>query len=311
MAKLQYFDPKTNEWKTVGAPEQPPELPEVSAADNGKVLKVVGGVWAIGNDLTSDTDYENIARQNLTGKVMVCLGDSYTVGMANQLSALATKYGMIIDNRGYVGATICWRSSDPNRRIYNIADTVVSDYTTGKVIGDVTYTSDDVGLITFMGGANDYNAIANWIGTGIHETDKSTIYGSLNHIFNTLQETFTNAKIICITQPSFWSLVKSDITTDAQAQELGFDNLAELQVMSDVQFSNFSQAMKEEAVKNIAWAYGIHVCDMFHDFPPVSNPVNRTTYWQNDKLHLTTAGYNLVASGLDKSIVDVFGKGIA
>lgn len=255
--------------------------------------------------------YEDIAKTALTGKVLVALGDSYTVGMTSQLSALATKYGMVIDNRGYIGATICWRSTDSERRMYNTADTIVSDYTTGKVIGDVTYTADDVGLITFMGGANDYNAIANWIGTGIHETDKTTIYGSLNHIFNTFQETFTNAKIICITQPSSWGLVKSDITTDADAQELGFDNLSELQVMSDVQFSNYTMAMKEEAVKNIAWAYGIYVCDMFHDFPPVSNPVNRATYWQNDKLHLTATGYNLVASRLDNSIVDVFGKGMS
>lgn len=311
MAKLLYYDAVSGTWKVVGAPAQPPELPEVTEADNGKVLKVIDGNWQIGTDLVSETDYESIARERLTGKVMVCLGDSYTVGMANQLSALATKYGMIIDNRGYVGATICWRSTAPARRMYNTADTIVSDYTTGKVIGDVTYTADDVGLITFMGGANDYNAINNWIGTGVHETDKSTIYGSLNHIFGSFLETFVNAKIICITQPSFYSVLKSTITTDAQAQELGFENLAELQVMSDVQFSNFCQAQKEKAVKDIAWYYGIPVVDMFADFPSVNNPVNRETYWQNDKLHLTTAGYNIVAAGLDKSIVDVFGKGIA
>lgn len=250
---------------------------------------------------------EDVAKEKLTGKVLLVIGDSYTVGMSSQLSALATKYGMIIDNVGYVGATISWRSSASARRLYNIVDTAVSAYTSGKTISGTTYHASDVGIVHFMGGANDGNGIDSWIGTGIHETDKSTIYGSLNHIFSTLQETFTGATIICTTQPSFWSLTVSSVTTDAQAQELGFADLAELQGMNDVQYSNYCQCMKEKAVRDIAAAYSIPIVDMFHEFPPVNNPTNRTTYWQNDKLHLTSAGYNLISSAIDKKIVELFG----
>lgn len=257
-------------------------------------------------DVGNSKEYrEAQAKTALTGKVWIALGDSYTVGMGSQLSTIASKYGMILDNRGKVSATISYRSTDSARRLYNIADTVVSNYTNGYAISGTTYHASDVGIITFMGGANDGSAIESWIGTGIHETANTTIYGSLNHIFSVLQETFTNAKIICVTQPSFYSLAVSDVTTDESAQGLGFDDLAELQVMSDVQYSNYCMAQKENAVRNIAWAYGIPVLDMFNEFPSVNNPTNRTTYWQNDKLHLTTAGYDIVADGIDKKIVEV------
>jgi len=265
------------------------------------IYDVDGNVIATGGS----EDCEAVAKEKLTGKVLIAIGDSYTVGMSNQLSALATKYGMIIDNRGKVSATISWRSSDSARRIYNIVDTVVSEYTSGVTISGSTYHADDVGIITFMGGANDGNGIANWLGTGIHETDKSTIYGSLHHIFSSLLKTFTKATLICVTQPSFYSLTTSGVSTDAQAQEIGFDDLAEVQGLDDVQYSNYCQAMKETAVKNSAWLYGIPVVDMFTEFPPVTNPENRTKYWNSDKLHLTADGYTYVANAVEKKMVSI------
>ena len=268
-----------------------------------EIYDVSGNAIAVGGGGSAD-----VAKEKLTGKVLIAIGDSYTAGMSTQYTALATKYGMIIDNRGVVSATISWRSTDSNRRIYNIVDTIVSDYTTGKTINGTTYTRDDVGIITFMGGANDGSGIDAWIGTGVHETDKSTIYGSLNHIFSVLHENFTKATVICITQPSFYNAEVSNLSTDAQAQEQGFANLAEAQVFGDVQYSNYLQGMKESAVKNIAWYYGVPLVDMFNEFPPVTNPANRTKYWNNDKLHLTTDGYNFVASGIDKKIIELFGQ---
>ena len=251
---------------------------------------------------------EEVARERLSGKILIALGDSYTAGMRSQLSALASRYNMIIDNRGVVSATISYRNTTPNKRMFNIADTIVTDYTSGKTIDGTTYYTDDVAIITFMGGANDGSIISSWIGTGIQETDKTTIYGSLNHIFNVFRETFTKSEIICITQPSNYAILKSSVSTDAGAQELGFTDLAELQVMSDVQFSNYCHAIKEEAVKAITWPYGVKVVDMYYEFPSILNPSNRANYWQNDKLHLTTAGYNLIANALNYKIIELFGQ---
>lgn len=267
-----------------------------------------------GNEIVSggggggdSTDHAAEAKKKLQGKVWIAIGDSYTVGMKTQIASLATKYGMIIDNRGKVSATISMRSSDAARRIYNITNTVISNYTSGYTISGETYTVDDVGLVTFMGGANDGAGIEAWIGTGAHETANTTIYGSLNYIFNALTETFTKAKIFCVTQPANFATAISSLTTENYAKELGFDDLAEAQVMDDYQFSNYLHANKEAAVKDSAWRYGLEIVDMFHDFPPIENPSNRSAYWSSDKLHLTSAGYTLVANGIDKKILEVFG----
>ena len=261
-----------------------------------------------GDTVASDSGGSSgVAKEKLTGKVLIAIGDSYTAGMNTQYTSLATKYGMILDNRGVVSATISYRGTDSYRRIYNIVGTIITDYTNGKEINGTTYYADDVGVITFMGGANDGAGIDAWIGTGVHETDKSTIYGSLNYIFSSLRETFTKATLICITQPSFYNSQVSGLSTDAQAQEQGFADLAEAQVFDDVQYTNYLEGMKESAVRNSAWYYGVPLVDMFNEFPPVTNPDNRTTYWNNDKLHLTTAGYNLIAAAIEKKIVDLVG----
>lgn len=47
---------------------------------------------------------------------------------------------------------------------------------------------------------------------------------------------------------------------------------------------------------------------MFNEFPAVNNPLNRSLYWQSDKLHLTKAGYDLVANAIDKKIARVYGE---
>lgn len=271
------------------------------------IYDVNGNVIDTGHD---QAYYEDIAKTALTGKVMICVGDSYTVGMGTQLSAIATKYGMIIDNRGVVSATISMRSSDSSRRMVNIVNTIVSDYTTGKVISGTTYHASDVGVITFMGGANDGAAIAAWIGAqGECTTDNTTIYGALNYMFNKLLSTFTAAKIIVTTQPANYATTVSSVASDASAQELGFANLAAVQVFDDYQLSNTLHGNKEKAVKDSAWYYGLYLVDMFKEFPSMMVASNRSTYWQNDKLHLTTAGYNLVAAGIDGKIVDIFGRG--
>lgn len=254
---------------------------------------------------------EATARIALTGKVWIAIGDSYTAnwkdGMGQtHLPALANKYGAVLDNRGVGSATISWRENDSNRRMPNIVDTVVSNYTNGKTISEHTYYASDVALITFMGGTNDD---AGWIGKDIHDTDKNLdIYGALNYIFSNLLKTFTSAKIICITQPPAYAGLISGVATDARAQELGFTNMAALQNLTDVEFCNILHTSKENAVRDAAILYGIPMADVCYEFPTMLSAENRSTYWLSDKLHLTSAGYDIIASAIDKKIVNLFGQ---
>jgi lysophospholipase L1-like esterase len=250
---------------------------------------------------------ESAAKQALTGKVWIAIGDSYTVGMSSQLSTIASKYGMVIDNRGKVGATISMRSTDAARRLYNIVNAIISDYTNGYTIGGATYYASDVAVISFMAGANDGAGIDAWIGTGQHETANTTIYGSLNYIFDNLWKTFTASKIICVTQPANYATAVSSLSSDEDARNYGFDDLEEARGMDDYQYSNYLHANKEAAVRDIAWRYGLELVDMYHDFPSMMVPANRSTYWNSDELHLTTAGYNLVAKAIEKRIVSIYG----
>lgn len=246
-------------------------------------------------------DYTTV-KEALNGKVMLCLGDSYIVYMNSLLSSLASKYGMAYDGRGVVSSTITNQGTSP---MVTRVDTIVSDYESGYTIDSESYSATDVGVVVFMGGANDGFGVNTYIGTGTHETDKSLIYGACNYIFNQLMQTFTNAIFICITQPANYNRTVSSITSDATAQILGFDDLAELQVMDDYQFSNFSMAQKEKAVKDTAWVYGWDILDMFNEFPSMLNPSNRSVYWSTDKIHLTTAGYNIISKALDNKIVEI------
>lgn len=247
------------------------------------------------------------AKTALSGKVLIALGDSYTVGMTNQYKALADTFGMAIDNRGLIASPIAYRPDMSARSFTLRADDIISDYSNGRTIDGETYYADDVALISFMGGANDGESDFR-IGTGPNDTDNSKIYGALHHIFSSLQSTFTKAKIICILQPTNYIGTATNVSTDAQAQELGFDNLSQARSMDDMQFSTYLMSRKEGVVREMAWRYQIPLVDMFTGFPPVCNALNRSAYWQNDKLHLTTAGYNLVAEAIERKIVDVFGQ---
>jgi len=250
---------------------------------------------------------EETAKNRLTGKVMINLGDSYTKGMQSSLATLATKYGMVADNRGVVSSSICGDTSGNKgfNPMWSRANTIVSDYASGYTINGTSYTASQVAIITFMGGANDGYGVETWIGTGIHETSKETIYGACNHIFNVLAENFPNAKLICITQPAHYNLTVASISDDATAQTLGFENLAELQQFDDIQLSAYSMAQKENAVRNTANMYGWNIIDMFKDMPTIFNPSNRAAYWNSDKLHLSTGGYALIINALEKKIVEL------
>ena len=241
---------------------------------------------------------EELAKARLTGKVMINFGDSYTNNMSSLCSTLATKYGMVADNQGTNGATVI--GNFPTK-----ANDVVTAYTNGRTIGGVTYHAEDVAFITFMGGANDGAGINTYIGTGLSDTSTSHIYGACHSIFNLFAKTFTNAKIIVIAQPSNYNQSVSSFTTEAQATALGFASLADLQRLDDYQLSEYMMYNKEKAIMEVAKAYSFPLIDMFSNFPSMLNPANRTAYWQSDKIHVNTAGSQLIVNALEKKIVEL------
>lgn len=50
VANVSLIPDMINKIATVAATATAPELPKVTAADNGKVLKVASGKWAVGTD---------------------------------------------------------------------------------------------------------------------------------------------------------------------------------------------------------------------------------------------------------------------
>lgn len=50
VANISLIPDMINKIATVAATATAPELPKVTAADNGKVLKVASGKWAVGTD---------------------------------------------------------------------------------------------------------------------------------------------------------------------------------------------------------------------------------------------------------------------
>lgn len=250
---------------------------------------------------------EKRAKQELAGKVWIAMGDSFTVGMKTQFENLAAKYGMVVDNRGIVSSSICgdYDSSTGEGRgfkpMWKRTKELLTQYTEGYTLNDVTYTIEDVGLITFMGGANDAFSKSKWLGEyGTATMDTYYIYGALNSIFNDFLTGFPNAKVIVITQPGYFNQTIDSTVTDEIAQLWGFKDSAAYQSMTHVQFANYGMDKKQEAVREMAKVYHLHVVDANRAFPNVFYEKNQTTYWTPDKLHLTGEGYQFVADMLDE-----------
>ena len=242
------------------------------------------------------------------GGVMLTLGDSYTAMMKDEyFTPFAVKHGLIQDNRGLGSSTIAGDSEGTvgNHPFWVRLDEAIAQYKAdgGYLIDGKAYTCDDVKLITFMGGTNDWNTTndtINRLGTGINNTDKTTIYGACNYIFRTLLSTFNNADIVVILQPVHWAY--SIPTEEKDATDVGFKTLLEAQGMTDAQYSSYIVTRKEIIVKEVAEKYGLAICDCcFNWYSPI-NPTNATKYWQEDKLHLTNAGWNEIIKRLEHTV---------
>ena len=214
------------------------------------------------------------------GGVMLTLGDSYTTYMNTPyFNPFAAKHGLVQDNRGLASSTIAG-SEDCVTVGYHAfwvrLDEAIAEYQAGHTIGDTTYTCDDVKLITFMGGANDWTTVD--ASQGIdrigdrNSTNKEQLYGACDYIFNTLLTTFPNADIVVILQPS-----------------------------SEAKGNNIMQ-LKEGIVREMAERYGLPICDCIFEWYNPSNPNEATKYWQSDKLHLTAEGHQAVIDKLEKVV---------
>ena len=214
--------------------------------------------------------------------VMLTLGDSYTAYMKNHFNAFATKHGLVQDPRGLASSTIAG-SEDGVTVGYHAfwvrLNETIAQYQAdgGYTIGDTAYTCDDVKLITFMGGANDWTTVdesqgINRIGSGRDETNKETLYGALNYIFPTLLSTFPNADVVVILQPS--------------NPKKGVQNMY----------------LKESIVREMAELYSLPIVDCCFNWHQHTNALDKAKYWQSDELHLTSAGHDEVIADLEKCV---------
>ena len=214
------------------------------------------------------------------GGVMLTLGDSYTTYMNTlYFDPFAAKHGLVQDNRGLPSSTIAG-SEDGSTVGYHAfwvrLNEAIAEYQAGHTINGTTYNLDDVKLITFMGGANDWTTVD--ASQGIdrigdrNSTNKEQLYGACDYIFNTLLSTFPNADIVVILQPS-----------------------------SEIKGNNIMQ-LKEGIVREMAERYGLPICDCIFEWYNPSNPTEAAKYWQSDKLHLTAEGHQAVIDKLEKVV---------
>lgn len=211
------------------------------------------------------------------GGVMFALGDSYTAMGSSYFSAFAEKHGLVCDNRGLASSTIAGTTDGTvgYHPFWSRLDTAVAEYASGKTINGTAYTAEDVKLVTFMGGANDWFTVDKEQGIdrlGNPESeDKAQLYGACKYIFATLLSAFPNADIVVILQPS---------------------NLARI----------FGHWQKESIVREMAELYGLPICDCCFEWYHPGNAEDLATYWQSDELHMTDAGNTAIFEKLEKVV---------
>lgn len=218
-------------------------------------------------------------KKDYGGGVMIALGDSYTSMGASYFSAFAEKHGLVCDNRGLASSTIAGTTDGTvgYRPFWSRLDTAIAEYQAdgGHTINETAYTCEDVKLVIFMGGANDWFTVDETQGIdrlGNPESeDKAQLYGACKYIFATLLANFPNADIVVILQPS---------------------NLARI----------FGHWQKESIVREMAELYGLPICDCCFEWYNPGNADDLATYWQSDELHMTDAGNQAIFDKLEKTV---------
>lgn len=219
------------------------------------------------------------------GGVMFALGDSYTAMGHTYFTAFAQAHGLVCDNRGVGSSTIAGSTVNAvgYKPFHERLDAAIAEYQAGYTIDGVTYHPEDVKLVTFMGGANDWSTVdtsqgIDRLGTPESE-DKEQLYGACKYIFATLLATFPNADIVVILQPS---------------------NLARV----------FAHWQKERIVRDMAELYSLPVCDCCFEWYNPTNPNDLATIWADDQLHMTGKGNEAIFAKLEHTVNNLpFGRG--
>ena len=215
--------------------------------------------------------------RNYGGGVMLDLGDSYMAMAASYFSAFAQAHGLVCDNRGLASSTIAGSEDGVTVGYHPFwvrLNEAVAQYQAGHTIDGVAYGPEDVKLVTFMGGANDWYTVdeeqgIDRLGTPESE-DKEQLYGACKYIFSTLLSNFPNADIVVILQPS--SRAKG----------------------------NYSTWLKERIVWDMAQMHGLPICDCCFEWYNPDNPTDEATYWrQDDHLHMSAAGNEAIFAKLE------------
>lgn len=235
---------------------------------------------------------------SLKGKVWLALGDSYThflgasytdgvtSSTSGKFGALASELGMTLYGYGISSSTIRYCTNNGSdgysfQPMVSRVDTLIADHTD---------EADNVGLITFMGGAND-----SWAETflgDLKSIENTTIYGACHQIFNKLVNAFPNAKIVVILQP-----VNAPSSPPADSEFSG---------MSDAQYCIYSLQLKQRIVKEVAEFYGLTICDCCFDWYTTANPTHLSTIWDADKLHLSVLGNQKLTEKLISTLDKIF-----
>lgn len=213
------------------------------------------------------------------GGVMFALGDSYTAMGASYFSTFAEKHGLVCDNRGLASSTIAGSEDGVTvgyHAFWKRLDEAIAEYQAGYAINGVAYHLEDVKLVTFMGGANDWDTVDESQGIdrlGNPESEnKEQLHGACKYIFDTLLANFPNADIVVILQPC--SAAKG----------------------------NYSMWLKEGIIQDMAKMYSLPICDCCFEWYNPSNPTDAATYWASDELHMTDAGNTAIFDKLEKTV---------
>lgn len=236
-------------------------------------------------------------KKALNGKKVIFMGDSYTKGASSQFSALCEKYGSIADNRGIVSSSICG-TTDGNKGfqpMWKRTENVCTEYAEAN-------TTENVGAIVFMGGANDGFGKDSWLGSGTNDKDTSHIYGALHNIFKTFHNTF-DCPIFVILQPYFPNgSAPSEDVTDETALLWGFESAEQALTFDTHEWCAYSMQKKQAVVKEMAEYYNCIITDCCFNWHSIFDATDLATYWSRDG-HPTATGYQEIANDLEKTML--------